>query len=438
MITAERRPTMPEPFPLEPSLWAATAPPPPQTEPLGGSVAADACIVGAGYAGLACALGLAERGVRAVVLEARAIGFGGSGRNGGQVIPGIKADPDAIEARHGAEAGRALAAFVGGTADRVFGLISRHGMEVPHVRRGWIQGAHTERMVAAVAARCRQWQARGADVALLDRAAIADHLGTDRYHGGWLDRRGGAIQPLAYARGLARAALAAGAAIHTGTRASAIVRDGGTFRVRTESGAEVRAGRVVVATGGYPGGLVPGLRESAVYPNSFQIATEPLSDNVRRSILPHGQVTSDTRTLLLYFRLDHEGRFLLGGRGAYREPRGKEDWAHLERVMPKLYPQLAGAAIAHRWCGRVSVTRDFLPHVHEPEPGLFALIGCMGRGVGLQTAMGEAVAEAVATGRRDAIPFPVTPIRALPLHALHELYVAALVAWYRLTESGLR
>lgn len=429
---------MPESFPLDPSLWAATAPPPPATHPLGEGTVADVCIVGAGYAGLSAALHLAERGLRAVVLEAREIGFGGSGRNGGQVIPGIKEDPDALEARYGREAGRALTAFVGGTADRVFGLIARHGMAVPHVRSGWIQGAHTEAMVGTVAERCRQWEARGADVALLDRAAMADHLGTDRYLGGWLDRRGGAVQPLAYARGLARAALAAGARIHTDSPVTRIARRGQGFAVTTRSGATVAAAQVVVATGGYPGALVPGLRESAVFPNSFLIATEPLSDNLRKSVLPSGQVTSDTRKLLLYFRLDHEGRFLMGGRGPYREPRGAEDWAHLERIIGKLYPPLAGVAISHRWCGRVSVTRDFLPHVHEPEPGLLALIGCMGRGVGLQTAMGAAVAEAVATGNGAAVPFPITPIRRLPLHALHELYVAAIVAWYRLTDAGVR
>jgi glycine/D-amino acid oxidase-like deaminating enzyme len=406
--------------------------------PLAGAVEADACIIGGGYAGLSAALCLAERGRRAVVLEAREIGFGGSGRNGGQVIPGIKEDPDALEARYGREAGRALASFVGGTADRVFDLITKHGMDVPYRRSGWIQGAHTEAMVETVRRRAGEWAARGADVAVLDRAAMADHLGSDKYLAGWLDRRAGAVQPLAYVRGLARAAIGAGAAVHTDSPVSAIVRQGSAWRVTTGSGASVVAPTVVVATGGYPGGLVPGLRETAVFPNSFQVATEPLSDNLRKSILPYGQVTSDTRKLLLYFRLDHEGRFLMGGRGPYREPRGDEDWAHLERVVAKLYPQLAGTPIAYRWCGRVSVTRDFLPHVHEPAPGLLALIGCMGRGVGLQTAMGEAVAEAVATGNRTAIPFPVTPIRRLPLHALHELYVAAIIAWYRLTDAGVK
>jgi glycine/D-amino acid oxidase-like deaminating enzyme len=429
---------MADPFPLGPSLWAATAPPPPVTAPLAEGATADVCIIGAGYAGLSAALHLAERGVRAVVLEAREIGFGGSGRNGGQVIPGIKEDPDEIEARYGPEAGRALVAFVGGTADRVFGLIGRHAMDVPHVRAGWIQGAHTTAMVETVRRRAGQWAARGADVVVLDRAAVAEHVGSPLYLGGWLDRRAGAVQPLAYARGLARAALAAGAMIHTDSPVTTIAREGSGFRVTARGGAAVTARQVVVATGGYPGGLVPGLRQSAVYPNSFLVATEKLSDNVRKSILPYGQVTSDTRKLLLYFRLDHEGRFLMGGRGPYREPRGAEDWAHLERIVTSLYPQLGGVGFTHRWCGRVSITRDFLPHVHEPEPGLIALIGCMGRGVGLQTAMGAAVAEAVATGNRAAIPFPITPITQLPLHALHELYVAAVVAWYRLTDAGVK
>jgi glycine/D-amino acid oxidase-like deaminating enzyme len=372
------------------------------------------------------------------VLDAREIGFGGSGRNGGQVIPGIKEDPDALEARYGAEAGRALAAFVGGTADRVFDLIAKHGMDVPYRRSGWIQGAHTEAMVETVRRRAGEWAARGADVAVLDRAAMADHLGSDKYLAGWLDRRAGAVQPLAYVRGLARAAIAAGAVVHTDSPVAAITRESNAYRVTTSAGGRVTAPTVVVATGGYPGRLVPGLRETAVFPNSFQIATEPLSDNLRKSILPYGQVTSDTRKLLLYFRLDHEGRFLIGGRGPYREPKGPDDWAHLERVIGKLYPQLAGTPIAYRWCGRVSVTRDFLPHVHEPTPGLLALIGCMGRGVGLQTAIGAAVAEAVASGNRAAIPFPVTPIRTLPLHALHELYVAAIIAWYRMTDAGVK
>jgi glycine/D-amino acid oxidase-like deaminating enzyme len=428
---------MAEPFPLAPSLWAATAPPPPPTPPLDTSTSADVCVIGAGYAGLSTALHLAERGVKVVVLEANEPGWGGSGRNGGQVIPGIKYDPDELERKFPDTAER-LIPFVSGTADAVFDLIRRHRLEVPHARAGWIQGAHTPASVETVRSRAEQWARRGVDAEFLDKASAERLLGTPQYDAGWIDRRGGAVQPLAYARELARVALAAGVNIHGKTRAAGLARNGGRWTVSTEGSASVTADRVVVCTNGYTGDLVPKLRETIIAPNSFQIATAPLSDNLRKSILPEGQVTSDTRKLLLYFRLDHTGRFIMGGRGPFREPNGPDDWAHLERVLVKMFPQLRGTPIAYRWCGRVALTRDFLPHLHEPEPGLTIDIGCMGRGVGLQTAMGMKLAEYVATGDRSALPFPVTGIRPLPLHRLHKAYVSAIIAWYRLTDGGVK
>jgi glycine/D-amino acid oxidase-like deaminating enzyme len=194
---------------------------------------------------------------------------------------------------------------------------------------------------------------------------------------------------------------------------------------------------VAICTNGYTGDLWPGLRRTIIAPNSYQIATEPLSDNVRKSILPFGQVSSDARKLLLYFRFDESGRLLLGGRGPFREPRGPEDWAHLEAMLGRLFPQTAGARIAFRWCGRVAVTRDFLPHLHEPAPGLVIDIGCMGRGVALQTAMGRAIAQHLA-GDAHALPMAPVALRPLPLHALNKIYFAAAVAWYRfLDRRGL-
>ena len=120
---------------------------------------------------------------------------------------------------------------------------------------------------------------------------------------------------------------------------------------------------------------------------------------------------------LLHFRPDHLGRFVLGGRGRFREPRGEAGWAHRERVVPELVPQRAGTPVQRRWCGRVALTRDFLPHLHEPEPGLLIDVGSVGRGVGLPTLTGMRRADDVATGHRCALPFPVVPVR--PLHALH-------------------
>src|SRR5215468_7773543 len=206
---------MAEPFPLDRALWTATAPPAPPTPPLETSARADVCVIGAGYAGLSTALALAERGVQTIVLEAREPGWGGSGRNGGQVIPGLKYDPDELETKFGPERGRRLVEFVGQSADVVFDLIDKHRMDVPRQRKGWIQGAHTAAGLDLVKRRAEQWAGRGVEGARqLSAEDVGYLIGTEKYLGGWVDPRGGAIQPLSYARELARAALQAGVAIH--------------------------------------------------------------------------------------------------------------------------------------------------------------------------------------------------------------------------------
>lgn len=429
---------MAEPYPLSPALWAATAPPAPPTPPLTETTSADAVVIGGGYAGLSTALHLAERGVSAVVLEQHEPGWGGSGRNGGQAIPGLKHDPDELETMFGPERGRRLADFAGRTVDVVFDLVERHRMDVPRTRKGWIQAAHTPAGVALTRRRAEQWQRRGlAGARILDKADADRLIGTDRYLGGWLDPRGGAIQPLSFVRGLAKAALAAGARVHGRSPVVRLAREGGKWFAETKSGARVIADNVIVCTNGYAGSLLPALPTTIIAPNSYQIATAPLSANVARSILPEGQVSSDTRQLLFYFRLDHENRLLIGGRGPFREPTSAADWSHLERALVKMFPQVDGVPIAYRWCGRVAITRDFLPHLHEPAPGMLVDIGCMGRGVGLQTAMGQAMAEYVATGNRNALPLPPVPVKALPLHGLHRAWLSAIIAWYRMQDGGL-
>lgn len=417
------------------SLWAATAEPAPATPPLGESVTADIAVVGAGYAGLSAALHLAEGGASVVVLEATEPGWGGSGRNGGQVIPGLKWDPDELEAMLGPEAGARLVDFAGRTADRVFDLIAKHRIDCHPVRRGWLQPAHTRAALGVVRCRAEQWQKRGAPLTLLDRAATAEHLGTEGYLGAWIDQRAGGIQPLSYARGLARAALAAGAKIHCETPVVALRRNGLRWELQTRVGAVVSAGRVILCTNAYTGDLWRGLRQTVIAANSFQIATAPLSDNIRKSILPHGQVASDTRRLLLYFRLDHTGRFVMGGRGPFRDPQGPEDFARLRHVTERLFPQLGGVAYEFGWAGRVALTRDFLPHLHEPAPGLIATLGCNGRGVGLATSMGMVLADYVLKQDARLLPFSPAPIRPIPFHGLQRFYVAATVAYYRLRDA---
>lgn len=425
------------PFPLSPSLWFATAAPAPQTEVLSQDHHCDVAVIGGGFAGLSTALHLAQRNIKTTLLEAREIGFGASGRNGGQVIPGLKYDPDDMIKKYGTERGQQLIKFAGATADPVFDLITRHKMDVPHVRNGWIQGAHTQAALGLAHKRAEQWGRHGAPVRYLDQAQTQQLLGTERYLGGWIDKRAGAVQPLSFIRGLANAAIDAGARVHTDSPVKSLSLQNGKWHVLTNNGASITADRVVMCTNAYGADLWPNLKTTIIDANSFQIATAPLPDHIKRTILPQGHVCSDTRNLLLYFRLDHEGRLLMGGRGPFREPKGKADWAHLERVMHKMFPQVKGQAIAFRWCGRVAITRDYLPHLHEPAPGLLIDIGCMGRGVGLQTSMGIAMAHYIASGDKLALPFPITEAKSFPLYGLRRLYVNAVVTWYRINDGGL-
>lgn len=429
---------MSEPFPLAPSLWAATAPPAAATPVFDESARADVCIVGGGYCGLSAALELAEAGADVVLLEAKEPGWGASGRNGGQVIPGLKYDPDEMIGKLGEASGRALTAFAGATADTVFDRIARYRLEVPHMRAGWIQGAHDAAGLATAHRRSAQWAALGASVEALDAGDVARRIGAGIYLGGWIDRRGGAVQPLAFARGLARAAIAAGARLHGQTRAVRLTPRAGGWRVETDRGAKLDVRRVVIATNAYSDDLIPGLRRSFVALNSFLVATEPLAPEIRASILPGGEVVSETRPLLFYYRLDAEGRLLMGGRGRFAEPRRATDWGHLERVIGKMFPTARGARIAHRWSGRVAVTRDFLPHLHEPAPGLLVDAGCMGRGVGLQTHLGASIGRYLGSGRSSDLPLPITPLRPITGHAFNRLYLAALFAWHRATDGGVR
>ncbi len=412
------------------SLWAATAGPAPATAPAEGDIRADIAIVGAGFVGLRAALALAEAGIRVVVLEAAEIGWGGSGRNGGQVIPGLKHDPDELVALFGKERGERLADFTGGAADAVFNTIERYGIDCQASRKGWIQPAHNEGSLRLLEARCEAWRRRGADVAMLDAAETARLIGSEAYCGGWIDRRAGGIQPLSYVRGLAAAAIAKGVVIHTQSAVTEVDFAAKPSRLTTKA-ARITADKVLFATGAYSGTVGRDLRRTFIAPNSFQIATEPLSSNLRATILPEGQVASDARRLLLYYRLDAEGRLLMGGRGTFRDPELADGFQHLQAALAAVFPQAAHLPIAYRWGGRVAITLDHLPHLHKLAPGVAAILGFNGRGVALGSALGLAMADWLRTGDDEALPFPFSPPKTIPFHGLQEAYVAAGSAWYR-------
>ncbi|MDE2261788.1 MAG: FAD-binding oxidoreductase [Gammaproteobacteria bacterium] len=416
------------------SLWSATCAP---LEPLPRLLAerrAEVLVIGAGYTGLSAALHVAEAGREVIVLEARELGEGGSGLNGGQVIPGLKHDPDLLAVRYGERIGSQLTACSAQAPDLVFDLIGRHSIECDAVRTGWMQLAVSEKHLPGLRRRAEQWRRRGADVAVLSDREAAQLTGSTRYCGGWIDRRGGVVQPLAYLRGLARAAMRSGARIFTHSPAMALSRAGGGWRV-AGGGGSVDAQAVILATDAYTDAAFDDLRRTVVTVPSIQVATAPLPARLRAAILPGGQSVSDTQRLLCYFRLDASGRLVLGTRGSYGDlPVPVTTTAH-EHALREIHPELARMPLEYRWGGLVALTRDGLPHLHEPAPGLLAGLGYNGRGVAMATAMGRLLARRALGEPAESLEFPSTPIRPIRLHGLSRLAARATIRCLQLLDT---
>ncbi len=419
---------------LPDSLWAATAPAAPDCSPLAAERSADLCVIGGGFTGLSAAYHAAQAGADVVLLEAAEPGWGAAGRNGGQVIPGLKLDPDELERRFGARRGARLVEFAGAAPDLVFDLVAKHGIDCSARRQGWVQGVHGRAALALEEDRVRQWQARGAPLEMLDREQVAALLGTDAYLAGLLDPRGGWLQPLAFARGLARAAQRAGASLRARSPAIRIERSAGGWSIATPS-AGATAKQVLVCTNAYTADLWPRLARSLIPVTSFQVATEPLPQEARSRILPQGHVSSDTRRLLRYFCMTPEGRLVMGGRGHLREREDRARYAHIAASLRELFPAAAGARLDYFWSGRVAVTLDHLPKIAELGPGIWSGSSYNGRGVAMAIAVGRLLAECAGGAAPDSLPLPPSAPRPLPLHGLRAPAIGLAVGWKRLLDA---
>ena len=410
------------------SLWAATAGPAPETPPLSGQRRADVAIVGGGFTGLRAALALAEAGSDTVVLEAAETGWGASGRTGGQVNPILPENtPETVAALIGAAAAEKLCRVAMDSADELFALIQRYGIHCDARQEGWLRVAHCRSAARTWARQCENWIRAGAEIEIVEGERLAALTGSTAFTMGALTRRGGAIQPLAYARGLAEKAIAVGAAVHGSSPAVGLERGERGWTVTTPGGSVV-VDTVLLCTNGYTDRLWPGLARSVVPLTAVQVASEPLPDDVRDSILPGGQTLSDTRRTILYGRREPDGQMLLGSVGQGDAGRAA-DFERVRREAVRVFPQLAGAKWRYQWGGRVAITQDHLPHLHEPAPGLLAGLGYNGRGVAMANVMGRALAERALGKDATALPFPVTPVRPYPFHGLTGVGIPLAIAW---------
>lgn len=420
-----------------PSIWAETARPRALAPALDCDVDADAVVIGAGFTGLSAALELARTGQSVRLLEGQAVGWGASGRNNGQVIPTMTAaEPDAIVARHGA-AGERFARLIGNSAQVLFDIARREGIaeEAEAEQTGWFQPAHSPGRVALSRKRVQAWQRLGFPAQLLDRGQTAALLGSDFWYGGMLNPTGGHINPLGLARGLARAAEAHGAVIHEATPVTGWRRDGDAWVVTAQSGRRVRARHLILASNAYTGEQVPALASrlarSIVPVLSWQMATAPISGNLRHTILPGRQAVSDTRGDLRFFRYDARGRLITGGVVIGNHDVARRVAQKAAHNLAEAFPALGPQQMSHVWSGYIGMTWDRFPRIHRLGPDAWTWIGCNGRGVALAVSLGREMARAVSGQALDDLALPLSQPRPLPLHRLARKIAPAYLAWLR-------
>jgi len=418
-------------YPPAPSYYAASlaSGAQPIRAPLQGSVTADVVVLGAGIAGCSTALHLAQRGYRVVVLEARFVGYGASGRSGGQTIFGLAAGQQTLAAQVGKDDAKRLFDLSVEALDLTQSLIREHAIDCDY---------HPNHIHAAIKARhvdeLEQWAHElhhdygYESPRMLDRAALAAHLNSERYLAGLIDPRSGHLHPLKFTQGVARAAEAAGAVIHAN---SEVLRyeNGAQVRVHTAQGV-VTAQHLVLCGNAYIGQVAPRLARRILGVGTYIIATEPLGEERVRALLPSNAAVADINWILDYFRRSDDHRLLFGGRVSYSSVQPLHLAESMRKRMVRVFPSLADAKVAYAWGGYLDITMSRAPDFGRLAPNVFYLQGFSGHGVTLTGLAGKLVAEAVAgTAERfdvfTRIPhrdFPGGPVFRRPSLVLAMLY----------------
>ncbi len=377
------------------SFYAATATPLAPFARLQGATKADVCVVGGGYTGLSAALHLAQRGFDVVLLEAHRVGFGASGRNGGQVGSGQRQDQDWLEAAVGREPAHRLWDLAEDSKALVKTLIRDHAMPVtfyPGVATACYSAAEVRAGHAYTDKLRRDYGY--AEIESLDQTAINHLIGSAAYKGGALDRGAGHLHPLNYAIGIAAAAAKAGARLHEGSEVLRI--DHGAKPVVHTTQGQVACDQVILAGNGYLGGLEPKVAARVMPINNFVVATEPLGQRAQ-DILSQSVAVFDTKFVVNYWRLSEDNRLLFGGGETYGYRFPKDIVKTVSKPMLAIYPQLKGTRIDYAWGGTLAITMNRMPCFARPAPNVLSASGYSGHGVALATLAGKILAEAVAT-----------------------------------------
>jgi gamma-glutamylputrescine oxidase len=417
-----------------PSLYAASADHAPAYPSLTGQTTADVAIIGGGYTGLSAALHLAEAGRNVVLVEANSVGWGASGRNGGQLHSGQRRDQDWLEAKLGRDEARRFWRLGEEAKALTLGLIARHRIDCDW-RLGLIEVVHKPRLAAGEKAYVAKLQDDYGYQAVewIDREALSARIGTERYYGGRVDHGAGHLDPLKFARGLARAAAGAGARIFEGTRATALTRGRG-WTLATEKGS-VTAGAVILAGNGYLDGIDAETEAHVMPIDNYILATVPIGAGQRGGLIPGGEAVSDTRFVVYYFRPSADGRLIFGGGESYARRERTDAAAFVTRHLLNIYPQLKGTRVDYAWGGRLAITMRRLPYIREVTPGVYAAAGYSGQGVALAPFAGRIIADAICGDPTRLAAFAGVKIPPFPGGKLlrYPAMVAGMI-WYALRD----
>lgn len=397
--------------------WHRTALRPPDCETLQGEKTADVVVVGAGLTGLRTAITLAEAGVDVAVLDAEKIGFGSSGRSGGQCNPIWRATPDDLRRKFGDAQAERLIKTTLSSADDLFDDIRRYEIDCGAEQNGWIQAAHTRRQANDLKQLHEAWASVGADIEVLSQSKTHSAVGSDTYDFALNHAKGGLVQPMALTRGYAKTAQAAGARLYEQAPAQGIAEHGSKWRITTPQGSIV-ADTVVLTTNAYSDDLWPGLRQTMLPMYSISLATAPLTPEQQATVLPGRKTISDTRLAIYYARYDADNRLIFGCVGSNDSARTLGGVGRLLNGLHTVFPQLSGIEIETTWAGRIGVTQDMMPRMHAPAPGVLAGLGFSGRGIAMTSVMGRSLARKILGGHNDDLPFPVSSISPIPFHSV--------------------
>ncbi len=382
------------------TYYRATATPGIAYPPLDGAHDASVAVVGAGFAGLATALGLAERGVAGVVLlEAEETGHGASGRNGGFVFGGYSLGEDALVRELGAERARRVYKRTVSAVELVRRRIARYAIACDPVDEGiiWANWFRDDRVLRERQVLLREHY--GVEWEWIPRERMRELVPTTRYDAGLWERNALHVHPLNYALGVSRAAAEQGIRIHERSRATGLARDGAGWRITTPGGS-IRAKKVVLACGGYLAGLDSRFDRAILPIATYAMATEPLGDRIREIFAGTRAAVYDTRFAFDYYRPLPDTRLLWGGRISILERSPAAVARLLKRDVARVFPSFADVRIDYAWSGFMGYPRQKMPQLREVEPGLWSAQGFGGHGFATTTAGGEIVAAAIAEGDR--------------------------------------